>query len=292
MMFEVGYNGTWGRHLMNGGTDTNQAHACPDPYNCTPLASRLPFPNYGYIYMQSNRGTSTYNALYLHLDKHYSKGLDLVASYTWSKSLDQFSSNGNGGANQDQFCQKCDTGYSDFNRTNWLSVGYIYKLPFGAGQKFVSQGVASKIVSNWQWSGITAFSSGTPDSIYMPTSWPDVGPTPTPRADRVCDGKKGWHSTMNEFFDTSCYPAPPPNSFGNAARNSLIGPGSQSWDMSLAREFKIWERLKLSARGEFFSVFNHQNWGFPDDYEPDPQFGKIFGKSGPRIIQVALRMTF
>jgi hypothetical protein len=291
ILLSAGYNGNFGRHLMNGGTDLNQATPL-DPSNPLPLSARIPFPNYGYIFMQSNRGTSSYNAMYLHFQKHYSNGVDLIASYTWGKSLDQFTSNGAGSAAQNAHCERCDNGYSDFDRRHYFSLGYIWELPFGPKRRFVGQGVGSHILGNWQLSGITQFESGTPASPSMPGSWPNVGPISIARSDRVCNGKLS-HPTMQKFFDTSCFPEPAPNTFGNSGRNVIIGPGAQLWDMSLARQFKIRERFQLSARGEFYSVFNHQNWTFPDTSATDgPYFGEIFGKSGPRTIQISLKLKF
>jgi hypothetical protein len=156
----------------------------------------------------------------------------------------------------------------------------------------VSEHVASKILGHWQFSGITQFLSGAPLSVSMPTYWPNVAAVfTTAQPDRVCNGNIG-NRTLGRYFDTSCFVAPPVNTFGNSGRNVITGPGAQSWDMSLARQFPIWERVRLDFRAEFFSIFNHQNWGSPDTGVEDPSFGQIFSKVNPRVVQFGLKLSF
>ncbi|MCZ2076637.1 MAG: TonB-dependent receptor, partial [Bryobacterales bacterium] len=112
MLASVGYNGAWGRHLNNGGSNINQA-ALLDPANPLPLASRLPYPNLGFIFLQSDNSNSSYNGMSLSFEKRYSNGLDFIASYTWSKSMDEYTSSSSGGNNQDARCRRCDYALSD-----------------------------------------------------------------------------------------------------------------------------------------------------------------------------------
>lgn len=290
ILISAGYNGFFGHHMM-APYNINQG-ALFDPANPLPLDQRRPYPFFSDILLQGNSGNSTYNALNVGFQKHYSHGLSLMASYTWSKSMDIFSSNGGGWENQNALCRRCDYAPSDFNRTNYFRVGYIWELPFGPGRAFLHESAAGKILGNWRLSGITGFLSGTPLNMSMPTFWPNVAAVfTTARPDRVCNGSLS-NPTMARYFDTACFVAPPANTFGNSARNVITGPGAQSWDMSLARQFNFAERLHLDLRGEFFSVFNHQNWGSPDTGVTDPNFGRIFGKSGQRVIQVGATLSF
>jgi hypothetical protein len=257
------------------------------------LTSRLPYPDLGFIFLQSNNSNSSYHGMALNFQKQYSNGLDLIASYTWSKSIDEYTSSSGGGNNQNARCQRCDRALSDNDRRHYFSLGYVWELPFGSGRKFVNQGgLASHILGGWQLSGITQFQAGTPLTPTTSTSWLNVGPwVALPRSDRACGGNAS-NPTLDQYFDTSCFPAQPPNTFGNSGRNVIIGPGAQLWDMSMARRFKIWESLQLSFRGEFYSIFNHQNWGSPDTNVFSSTFGKISGKSGPRTIQLGIKLEF
>jgi hypothetical protein len=290
MLVSVAYTGTFGHHLM-APYNVNQA-ALYNPNNPLTLAQRVPYPFFSDLLNRSDSGNSTYNGMSLRFEKHYSHGLDLIASYTWSKSLDMFSGSSSGFSNQNALCRRCDYGLSDFNHSQYFTLGYNWQLPFGSGRKWLSQGSEGKIIGNWHFSGITQFMTGVPLTASMPASWPNVAAAySAARPNRICDGKLP-HPTMAQFFSTSCFVAPPAYSFGNAGRNEIIGPGAQLWDMSLAREFRFAERFHLDFSGDFFSIFNHQNWGNPDVGVTDLIFGQITGKSNQRIIQLGLKLKF
>lgn len=291
LLFTAGYNGYFGHHLNDGGTDANQAALFNPAYPLT-LAQRRPYPNFDYIYLQSDNTNSTYNGGYLSFQKRYSNGLDLMASYTWSKSMDEYTSSSAGGNNQNAHCIRCDYGLSDNNRTNYFSLGYVWDLPFGRGRRFANQGLESKILGNWRLSGITQFMSGTPLTVTTSAAYINVSDfTSEPRSNRVCNGNLS-NPTLSDYFDLKCFPAQQPNTFGNEGRNVIIGPGAQLWDMSLARNLNLGEHFKLDFRADFYSIFNHQNWGEPDTGAFDSTFGQIFSKNNPRTIQFGATLRF
>ena len=289
MVASVAYNGSFGHHVM-GDSDINQG-SLYNPNDPLSLTQRRPYPFFSDILLQSNSDNSSYNGLSAHFEKRFSGGMNLIASYTWSKALDLFSSNGGGTENQNSLCRRCDRGLADFNMSNYFAFGYLWQLPFGTSRKFVSQGPAAKILADWQWSGMTQFRAGSPLNPSMPASQANVDLSSTTRPNRVCDGKLSSHS-LNEWFNTSCFPAQAVNSFGTSGRNVIIGPGAQLWDMSIERVFRLREHINFTLRGEFYSVFNHQNWGSPDVSVPDPQFGAIFNKSNERVVQLAAKLKF
>jgi hypothetical protein len=283
------YNNFLGRHMM---VPYNiNAGALVDPNNPVPLQDRRPYPFFSDILLQGNNGTSSYNGMALHFEKRFSHGFNLVANYTWSKSLDLFSSDGSGWENQISSNTRLDRGLSDFNIAHYAVIGYVWELPFGKGKPYLTSGVAGAILGNWRLSGMTQFRSGPPLTPTMPASWPDVASVfVKARPNRVCDGNLS-NSTMDMFFNTSCFVNPPANSYGNSGRNIIIGPGSQYWDMSLARTFPI-EHARFEFRTDAYSVFNHQNWNSPDMGVIDANFGKIFGKNTARALQFGLRAEF
>jgi hypothetical protein len=291
VLVSVGYNGVWGHHLNNGGSNINQATLL-NPNNPLPYSQRLRYPNFDFIFLQSDNSNSDYNGMYLSFKKRYSNGLDLIASYTWSKSMDEYTSSSAGGNNQNSLCIRCDYALSDNNRTNYFSLGYVWELPFGPTRRFANQGVGSQILGDWQFSGITQFMSGTPLTPTSSTAWINVSDwVAQPRSNRICNGKLS-NPTLNGYFNVNCFPAQAPNTFGSSGRNVINGPGSQLWDMALERKFKVRERLQFNLRGEFYSIFNHQNWGNPDIGIFDPTFGQIFSKNNPRTIEIGLKAAF
>jgi Carboxypeptidase regulatory-like domain len=288
-LVSAGYHAFLGRHLM-ASYNINQAEPF-DPANPKPLSERRPYPFFSDILLQSNSANSSYNGMYLHVRRNFKAGFDLTASYTYSKSIDLFSSNSGGWDNQDARNTQLDRGLSDFDIRHYFTVGYIWELPFGKGKRFVNEGTGAALLGGWQLSGITQYRSGSPLSVSLPTSWPNVAATFTrARPNRVCDGRLD-NPTMDAYFATSCFVAPAPNSFGNAGRNILTGPSSQSWNMSLSRSFKV-ESVRIGFRAESYSVFNAQNWNGPDTGVLNPNFGKIFGKNNPRQFQFGLRVEF
>jgi hypothetical protein len=288
-LISAGYNAFLGRHLM-APYNINQAELF-DPANPKSLQERRPYPFFSDILLQGNNGTSAYNGGYIHVRRRFSGGFDLTASYTLSKSLDVFSSNSGGWDNQDARNLRLDRGLSDFDVRHYLSVGYIWELPFGEGKWLATSGIGLKLLGGWRLSGITQYRSGLPLSPSMPTSWPNVAATFTKaRPNRICDGRLD-NPTMDRFFDTGCFVAPEPNRFGTSGRNIIPGPSAQFWDMSLGREFRL-ENVRIDFRAESYSVFNIQNWNSPSTSVVDPNFGRIFGKNNPRRFQFGLRLEF
>jgi len=96
-----------------------------------------------------------------------------------------------------------------------------------------------------------------------------------------------------EWFNPAAFVTPPAFTFGNVGRNSVYGPGMQTLDFALAREFSMTERTKFQFRGEFFNALNHTNLGTPNRFVNTPQFGTITEAATPgREIQLSARVSF
>ena len=99
--------------------------------------------------------------------------------------------------------------------------------------------------------------------------------------------------TASAWFNTAAFAAPPAFTFGNVGRNSVYGPGMQTLDFAVVRDFGITERMKFQFRGEFFNALNHTNLGTPDRFVNTPQFGTITESTTPgREIQLSARLSF
>ncbi|MGO8757466.1 MAG: carboxypeptidase regulatory-like domain-containing protein [Terracidiphilus sp.] len=154
-----------------------------------------PFPQIEYINMDSylqNLGQSTYEALEARLDKRFSNGLNILASYTFSKTLTDadviqpyWSTLQNGGAVQDPENLRAEKCVSSEDTPNNLAVSYIYELPLGKGKKFLANASrpVDMLISHWSYSGILHYESGQPISIYGATGIP--GKNSSVRFDRV-----------------------------------------------------------------------------------------------------------
>ena len=158
--------------------------ACTWPVNEPISQAMRPFPQIGYINMDSylqNLGQSTYEALEARLDKRFSNGLNILASYTFSKTLTDadviqpyWSTLQNGGAVQDPENLRAEKCVSSEDTPNNLAVSYIYDLPVGKGKRFFSAAPrpVDWILGNWSYSGILHYESGQPMSIFGATGVP------------------------------------------------------------------------------------------------------------------------
>jgi hypothetical protein len=167
----------------------------------------------------------------------------------------------------------------------------IYELPFGHGRRFLSNAgtVAEAILGGWQGTGILTLQSGAPFSVSMVTSQANTGTFTRP--DRVCNGNLPTSQrSIQKWYDTSCFVSPAQYSFGNTGRNVLIGPGQQTVDFSLGKEFQVTEGRGLQFRVETFNLLNHANFDMPGTSIGSGSAGKITSViSHSRQIQLAAR---
>jgi hypothetical protein len=258
------------------------------------LASRgQPFPQYGGAFSyDENVGNSSYNALQAKLQKSLSFGLDFLASYTWSKSLDT-QSEGQSGSIETIYDLSRDWGPSDFDRRHLFTFSGIYQLPVGKGKAHLSSanGFVQTLLGNWNIGSIVTFTSGQPYSISAGGDVANVGGG-SQRAQVVGNPLSGFQQSQYEWFNTSAFGIPAPYTFGNEGRNNMTGPAQKNVDFVTFKDFFFTERLKLQFRGEFFNVFNHPNLGLPDGNVQDAAFGQITSASSPRDIQFALKLMF
>ncbi len=101
--------------------------------------------------------------------------------------------------------------------------------------------------------------------------------------------------TGNFYFDPTpgrTFIAPNPTRYGNAAPYIVRGPGRHNWDMSLFKNFQPAESVNLQLRGEFFNVWNHTNFRNPNMSAASRDYGTITDAGPPRLMQVALKLTF
>jgi hypothetical protein len=114
------------------------------------------------------------------------------------------------------------------------------------------------------------------------------------RPDRICNGNlPPSKQSINEWFDLSCFVNPPIYQFGDSGRNIIIGPGLETYDFSLTKDFLLTEKMGLTFRSEFFNIFNHANFGLPDRNIGTSTSGTINSVvTNARQIQFGLRLHF
>ena len=291
---ELAYIGSKGTKLGRFRTFNTPAHV-ETGENLPPrpgdLQSLRTFPELGKIIQRQNIANSSYQSLQIKAEKRLSTRASFLASFVWSKSIDDADTVlpglGDSAGAQDERNLRLERGLSVFNVGRRISAGYSYNLPSG--------GFLRMLLRNWQTTGIITLQDGNPENpFYFAYDGANSG---TPNRPDVVPGQKisqpRRQRTADRWFNTDAFTTPKPYTFGNAGRNILPGPGNIIFDLALNRRFKVRERQALQFRAEFFNAFNHPNFGIPGQY-PDfgPFFGKIFATGEPRRIQFALRFEF
>jgi hypothetical protein len=299
-VLEIAYVGSKGTKLLSA-RDINQ----PPPSVLPPGLPFVPRPNplFDDITELESRASSNYHSLQTRFQQRLDFGLAVLASYTWSKSIDDasnfFTSAGDPNFPQDSNNLRPERGRSNFDVRHRLSVSYSYDLPLGKGQPHLANaGWVSTLLSGWQTFGIVTLQSGRPFTVAL---LPEIDNSGTGRSalgfganDRpnVAGPANLTRRTPEQWFDTSAFVFPPPGSFGNAGRNILDGPSYDNINISLVKNTALSERFKVQFRAEAFNLFNHPNFNLPDNFLGSPTFGRITSARDPRHIQFGLKLLF
>ncbi len=224
------------------------------------------------------------NQMQLSVTKRTGYGLFIQSSYTWSKSMDNA---GPSGSPQNPYRPQDDRGYADSQRKHNFYLSATYDLPFkGTGFK-------GGLVKGWSISTMTASRSGvpfTPTFTSTTVGWYATRPNVVPGVDPYAGGK-----TLSKWFNPAAFTVPGAFTFGNARRNSLIGPNLNYSDISVQKKFEIHERLGLQLRFDAFNAFNHPNFGTPAANISVATAGTISGTTSSgsnRQVQLGGKLTF
>ena len=257
-----------------------------------PTPSTYTFGQIGELDPASN---ASYNSLQATLTRIFAHRFSLLASYVWSKTMDDVSTD--------------PTSVTALQLVNENDIAYDYGLSsLDVPQRFVASylwaapeikrwgWVGKQILSGWQLNGITTLQAGSPFNV---TSGVDTNldgnnnDRPNVVGDPILSGGRSRGAKIAEFFNTSAFAQLPPDTpYGDVARNSLIGPGYVNTDFSAFKIFTLPKESTLQFRGEIFNLFNNVNLNNPIGVMTSPKFGQITGSGSPRIVQFALRYAF
>ena len=297
----VAYVGTKATHLK-GEYDQNAPIYNPNltlAQNRANIDARRPIAGFQRIDRFFSGLNSDYNALQISFNKRYSRGFTILASYTWSKTLDFQSINQ---AAQDAplsypFNFSQDRGPSNQHRPQRLVTSYVWDIPGARANGPVALRVLTR---DWKLSGILTLQSGRPFSIAA-TGDPLAG-IPGDRVNLigsgnpVLDDDRSKGQKIQAYFDKNRFANPGPNMIGTLGRNILEGPGFANFDVSLVKGFRI-PFLGEAGLGQFrfeaFNAFNRTNFSNPNTGITNPSFGMLTGTDGgSRILQLALKFAF
>ena len=293
---ELSYVGSKGTKLLMS-RDINQPKPSPKPQNLRPN------PFFDEISLQESSGGSIYHSLQARIEQRLDFGLALFGAYTWGKSIDNssgiFSSAGDPNYPQNSYDLRAERGRSNFDVSHRFSLSFSYDLPFGKGKALLdNNGVISKILGGWQTFGVITLQTGRPFTVAL---LPEFDNSNTGRSNlgfgandrpNLTGIAKLSNPSPSKWFNTAAFAIPAYGSFGNAGRNILDGPGYQNVNFSLVKNTSISEGLNLQFRAEFFNLFNHPNFGLPDNFVGSPSFGSVYSAETPRRVQLGLKLVF
>ena len=294
MVWRTSYVGNIGLYLY-GVSQGNQplTNGPGSPNTRRPLAMYTDGP----IKEVSPWDRSHYEGISTELERQFGRGFQLMTDFTYSKAMDLFNP-------AIDVCDSCNEtvqnsynlnsllGNSDQDTPLRFSLSGTWSLPFGAGQRLASGGWEKDVFGSWQVDGIYQAQTGYPFTPALSFDNANAGNGSWPN--RVCSGSIS-NPTLQEWFNTSCFVAPPQYQFGNTGRNVLFGPGIDDLDFALHRAFKIpWgEQTQLQFRAEAFNFLNHPQFGQPGSTIGTPTAGVISGTSiANREVQFALRLSW
>jgi hypothetical protein len=266
-----------------------------------------PYAGFASIDEEENVGQSKYKGLQIGWNRSFSKGFSFGLSYTYSKSTDNTSNYRD--IVPDTYNTSNLWGPSEFDTRHVIFINYLYTLPFFKDSSTLS----GRLLGGWQLSGLHQFQTGTPCGIGSNTEYAGVGEVgsfgcgnegqfwnlngPVTYPDQF---NAGGGSTAHYFSTTTSsggplFTPPTPGTFvlQNGVRNSIYGPTTTTWNLSLFKTFKVTEHQSLAFRAEAYDILNHPNWSGPGLNPTSSTFGIITGKDGlSRNLQLSLRYAF
>jgi hypothetical protein len=263
----------------------------------------LPYAPFGRTADTFLRGTgfnSNYNALQINLTKRYSAGLSFSLAYTFSKALDYY------GAGLSPFLNnlnpRANYGPADFDRTQVLTFSHNFRLPFGAGTRYLNKGIVGRILGPWELDGIYRYATGapfTPVGSDALCACPGNTPVASFGGGAESLGTTGFPGLAGFPFPfvlrTSGYAQPAFGTLGSIGRNSIRGQNFTNYDLALSRSFVFVEQTRLDLRAEAYNLANSANFGIPAVNITSANFGRAWTTApglGARTVQFALRLIF
>jgi hypothetical protein len=273
----------------------------------------VPFPDFArnYIFLTTN-GNADYHSLQAKYERRFAKGLDMLAAFTWGKTVtnaaDMLSGGGVGAGRAPylpNFGLQKDMGYASFDIRKALSWSGTYQLPYGHGRQFGASAnkMTEGILGGWSFNWIMTMDDGQPMTINcVAAGASNLGCYALLTGQPKYAGKHN----VDQWMNPAAFADPPPaTTIGQTdytplggGNTPVIGPGFHRLDFSVFKEFKTSESTRLQFRAEFFNITNHPNFALPayTNYKSTSTFGKITSTrdspNDPRQIQFALKFYF
>ncbi|HKS28210.1 MAG TPA: TonB-dependent receptor [Pyrinomonadaceae bacterium] len=288
-VIDVGYVGTRGRNLATYFNLNRQLLGQPS-------GTRL-FPSLGDVNVRDDNGRSRYDSLQVQLERRFARGLQYIASYTWSKAKDNSPGafDNVGYRPQDPQNIELEYGNSNLDIPHRFVFSWLYEIPFGRGRRFGSDmpGALNFLIGGLQLNGIFNYQSGQVFNVIARGAGPD-----DVRVDLISDPFE--NVPAGRFFNPAAFANPPSVGgvfarVGTLPRNALRGPSFKTLNLGLAKNFLFNEQFRTTLRAEFFNITNTPQFSTPNT---DISNGAAFGTfqttrlGTNRQVQLGLRVEF
>ena len=310
-MIELSYNGSHSLRLPILG-DYNQAVPSPEGQTL-PLAARRPIPTFGAITWVDPAGNNNYEGMAIHIEHRFTHGLYALNTFAYGKAmgdseqaLEYFPSPGFGANPQNIHNLHAEFAPTSFDVKLNNVTSVVYQLPFGKGRMIGSNwGPALEaIAGGWDINSINTARTGQPIDLAYATTPAAIDVTGLtadyrgqaeirPNVSGTAAGSQSTAQLIRNYFAGYTFTQPTPQQpFGNLGRNAFRAPNFEQWDVSLNKTFRLYERVNVQLRSEFFNILNKTNFFIPDPRLNDAAFGTIASTFPPRQIQLALKLVF
>ncbi|MBM3764880.1 MAG: TonB-dependent receptor [Acidobacteria bacterium] len=293
-LVEIGYSGSRGLHLLRQ-LEANFSPAGPGAVNNKRIFSRIALPGtnivaspLGNTFSHRYDGNNIYHAMIAKVERRFSNGFTVLASYTWSKNIGDtcgsaVQGNTTGCGYQDMFNLRNERSIDNQDIPHRFVTSALYELPFLR---------KNRVLGGWTIGSIVTAASNVP---FTPT----VGGNPansagiaTVNRPNVVGAAYSGERTVQRDFNTAAFVANSQFQYGNAGRNVLRQRSHFNWDFSTHKNFQLAERLRLQFRFEAFSFSNTPRFGTPGNVVGTANFGVITSAATPRNLQVALKLVW
>jgi len=246
-------------------------------------------PVFSSLFAMAPMANSAYNSFQAEVNRRFSHGLELLASYTWSKSIDNASSFEN---SIDPLNPEKERSLSLFHAEQRFVLSEYWRVPFMPVTNWTRY-----LVNGWALAGIWTYQSGFPIRITSSNDSELMGSfdfeTPGEPNMIAPFQRLNPQTSGGYYFNPASFSNGPLGVIGSAPRDVCCGPGIAELDLALHKDIPLVEGKTLEFRTEFFNVFNRTQFLNPDgNFSDGASFGTVNGERDPRIVQLALRLIF
>ena len=301
LVLSAGYVGSTSTRLQITGLANTAQPGLGTPEE---VQARKPQPHMPTVFWGDDRGWSNYHGIELKADRRFSNGLSFLASYTWSRAIDNGASGffnaengpGGGSAVQDFYNLANNEGVAGYNIPHFLSLSSVWELPAGKGKGIFNRGPAAWVLGNWHANSLFQIRSGQPINMVVNGDVANIGNEVAwwsyMRPNLVGDPDPGTR-TSARWFNTDAFETPSFGSFGNAGRGLVYTETVTYLDFSLFKRFAWGDSRWVEVRSEFFNLLNLANYGPPDSTVLSQTIGRVVNTVAPmRQVQFGLKIIF